>query len=90
MSAPYIGSDSRNRDPNPYLASDVAARGLDIPSVDIVINYDLPSDSKTYIHRVGRTARAGKSGVAVSFVTQYGKPNSDPTLILTQRLILVL
>lgn len=50
------------------VATDVAARGLDIPNVDYVYNYDIPQDRDSYVHRIGRTGRAGKSGTSVTFV----------------------
>ena len=50
------------------VATNVAARGLDIPNVSHVVNYDLPEDVETYVHRIGRTARAGKDGVAATLV----------------------
>ena len=52
------------------VATDVAARGLHIPAVSHVINYDLPEDAEDYVHRIGRTARAGASGDAISFVCE--------------------
>lgn len=51
------------------VATDVAARGLDIPAISHVINYDLPDSPDDYVHRIGRTGRAGRSGVAFSFIS---------------------
>lgn len=60
---------------NILVATDVAARGLDVQRISHVFNYDLPHDSESYVHRIGRTGRAGRSGVAVIFLTfrQRGK-----------------
>ena len=51
------------------VATDVAARGIDVTGITHIFNYDIPEDAESYIHRIGRTARAGKTGVAVTFVT---------------------
>lgn len=52
------------------IATDVAARGLDIPAISHVINYDLPGTPEDYVHRIGRTGRAGRSGIAMSFISE--------------------
>jgi superfamily II DNA/RNA helicase len=53
------------------VTTDLASRGLDIKAVDLVINYEIPRKLSDYIHRVGRTARKGMEGEAITFVTQH-------------------
>lgn len=60
----------RNGETNILVATDVAARGLDIDNVDIVVNYELPDDSENYVHRIGRTGRAGRDGLAFSLSSE--------------------
>jgi superfamily II DNA/RNA helicase len=67
------------------VATDVAARGLDIDDITHVINYDAPEDRDGYVHRVGRTARAGKTGVGITFV---GSEQADDVRKIANRLSL--
>ncbi|NVB38522.1 DEAD/DEAH box helicase [Pseudenhygromyxa sp. WMMC2535] len=73
----------RNGDLRVLVATDIAARGLDIDEVSHVINFDLPNVPETYVHRIGRTARAGASGVALSFCDS----EEQPYLVDIERLI---
>lgn len=64
----------RSGDVRILIATDIAARGIDIDHIDTVINYNLPEDPNNYIHRIGRTARAGRAGLAVSFCVESEVP----------------
>jgi ATP-dependent RNA helicase RhlE len=56
------------------VATDIAARGIDVPNISHVINYELPNEPESYVHRIGRTARAGADGAALSFCDQSERP----------------
>jgi len=62
------------------VATNLAARGLDIPQVSYVVNYDMPQNLEEYVHRIGRTARMGRDGTAITFVTEWDFPMLDDLL----------
>jgi superfamily II DNA/RNA helicase len=68
-----VMKDFRNKKNQILIATDVASRGLDVPHIEYVINYDVPDQPEDYIHRIGRTARAEKSGIAISFISKKEK-----------------
>ena len=63
----WVLKEFKNRQSTLLVATDVAARGLDVDDIRMVVNFDMPNDMESYIHRIGRTGRAGKKGTAVSF-----------------------
>ena len=67
----------RNQSTRVLVATDVAARGLDVLDLDLVVNYDMPAQADSYIHRIGRTGRAGKSGLAISLGTTREQAKLD-------------
>jgi superfamily II DNA/RNA helicase len=76
-------NDFRNKKTRILVATDIAARGLDIPHIEHVINYDLPQAPEDYIHRIGRTARAGAEGAAVNLIS----PKDGPKWKAIQKLL---
>lgn len=73
-----------NGEVNILVATSVAARGLDIPKVTLVINYDLPRDIDSYVHRIGRTGRVGNTGLAISFYDPTDKPMAKKLINVLQ------
>lgn len=63
----------RNKEIQVLVATDVVSRGIDVENIDMVLNYDVPNDAEDYIHRIGRTARAAASGVAITFINPDGQ-----------------
>lgn len=63
-------NDFKNRHTRILVATDIVSRGIDVDNISLVLNYNVPQDAEDYVHRVGRTARAEKTGVAITFINQ--------------------
>jgi ATP-dependent RNA helicase DDX6/DHH1 len=57
------------------ISSNLVSRGIDVPSVNVVINFDFPKDSATYLHRIGRSGRYGQIGLAINLITERDQEN---------------
>ena len=71
---------------NYLVVTDVAARGLDIPDMPLVINFDIPFMAEDYVHRIGRTGRAGAKGLAISLMTSEDENNVEAIEKLTKEI----
>lgn len=80
----------RNRSTRVLIATDVAARGIDIDQLDLVINYDLPNQPEIYVHRIGRTGRAGRVGLAVSLCSRAEQPQLEAVELYTGSALIAL
>jgi translation initiation factor 4A len=70
-------SDFRNGKCRVLVSTDLLSRGIDVQQVSVVINYDVPSKIESYLHRIGRSGRYGRKGVAINFVTDYDEKRID-------------
>jgi ATP-dependent RNA helicase RhlE len=82
-------SQFRSGEVNVLVATDIAARGIDIPGVSHVVNYDLPDVPEQYVHRIGRTARAGADGIAIAFCSPDERTNLRDIERLTKQKLLI-
>ena len=73
----------RNGSTRVLIATDVAARGIDLEKLDLVVNYDLPNQPEIYVHRIGRTGRAGNVGLSVSFCSRAEQPRLEAIELFT-------
>ena len=87
-----IGQGTRNKVMDQYradkfdvlVATDVVARGIDVDDIEAIFNYDIPKENELYLHRIGRTARAGKSGKAFSLVAYLDRPRMEEIIRYTK------